>query len=258
LSATTDTDHLNTPRLVADATGTTVWRWDQTEPFGSNPADEDPDANSIAFDLPLRLPGQRYDAETGLHYNYFRDYDPSIGRYGESDPIGLRGGLNTYAYVGAMPLLYSDPAGLWMPWIHKMMTEEALERARCRLDDLPVKTADVDILEGSQNPLNSHWHHMSRPNDDAATAQGRFENHLNENRASCDLGKLANVLHAVQDSTSPAHKGMPTWSGKETVLQLVRHGMSDSSPNWSDWGDAVSRSAAEIAAFKARCPCVCR
>jgi len=104
--------YLNTPRLVADAAGTTVWRWDQAEPFGNNPADEDPDANSVAFDLPLRLPGQRYDKETGLHYNYFRDYDPSIGRYGESDPIGLRGGLNTYAYVGGSPLRLSDLLGL--------------------------------------------------------------------------------------------------------------------------------------------------
>ena len=105
-------DHLNTPRLVADATGTTVWRWDQAEPFGNNPADEDPDANSIAFDLPLRLPGQRYDAETGLHYNYYRNYDPNIGRYEESDPIGLRGGLNTYAYVHNDAIGRSDPSGL--------------------------------------------------------------------------------------------------------------------------------------------------
>jgi hypothetical protein len=45
-----------------------VWRWDHAEPFGNNPADEDPDANSVAFDLPLRLPGQRYDAETALHF----------------------------------------------------------------------------------------------------------------------------------------------------------------------------------------------
>jgi len=90
-----------------------VWRWDQSEPFGNNPADEDPDANSVAFDLPLRLPGQRYDKETGLHYNYFRDYDPSLGRYGESDLIGLGGGVNTYAYVMGDPLRYFDPAGLF-------------------------------------------------------------------------------------------------------------------------------------------------
>jgi RHS repeat-associated protein len=107
----TDTNHLNTPRLVADATGTTVWRWDQQEPFGNNPADEDPDANLVAFDLPLRLPGQRYDAESGLHYNYFRDYDTGVGRYVQSDPIGLHGGLNTYAYVAGNPLRTVDPRG---------------------------------------------------------------------------------------------------------------------------------------------------
>jgi RHS repeat-associated protein len=104
-------DHLNTPRLVADATGTTVWRWDQGEPFGNNVADENPSGLG-AFDLPLRLPGQYFDKETNLHYNYFRDYDPSIGRYGESDPIGMQGGINTYNYVGGRPLSRVDPTGL--------------------------------------------------------------------------------------------------------------------------------------------------
>lgn len=64
------------------------------------------------FDLPLRLPGQTYDAETGLHYNYYRDYDPSLGRYGESDPLGLLAGLNTYAYVDSNPLKRMDRLGL--------------------------------------------------------------------------------------------------------------------------------------------------
>jgi len=84
-----DTRHLNTPRLVADATGTTVWRWDQAEPFGADPADEDPDGNSVAFDLPLRLPGQRHDAETGLHYNGLRDYSADNGGFSQADPIGI-------------------------------------------------------------------------------------------------------------------------------------------------------------------------
>jgi RHS repeat-associated protein len=89
-----------------------VWRWDQQEPFGVNVPDENPSGLG-AFDLPLRLPGQYFDKETNLHYNYFRDYDPSLGRYGESDPIGLQGGINTYAYVRGDPVNRTDEDGLF-------------------------------------------------------------------------------------------------------------------------------------------------
>ncbi len=58
------------------------------------------------------LPGQYYDAETGLHYNYYRDYNPSLGRYIQKDPIGFRGGINLYAYVQNNPVNYTDPSGL--------------------------------------------------------------------------------------------------------------------------------------------------
>jgi RHS repeat-associated protein len=65
-----------------------------------------------AFEFPLRFPGQYADKETNLYYNYFRDYDSASGRYVESDPIGLDGGINTYAYVGSAPLKLVDPRGL--------------------------------------------------------------------------------------------------------------------------------------------------
>lgn len=105
------TDHLDTPRALSDTNNTVVWRWD-ADAFGTTSADEDPDMNGIPFTYNLRFPGQYFDRETGLHYNYFRDYDPSTGRYISSDPIGLEGGLNTYAYVSNNPLRYIDPTGL--------------------------------------------------------------------------------------------------------------------------------------------------
>jgi RHS repeat-associated protein len=60
----------------------------------------------------MRFPGQRYDAATGLNYNYFRDYDAGSGRYVQSDPIGLAGGISTYGYAGGNSLLAKDPFGL--------------------------------------------------------------------------------------------------------------------------------------------------
>jgi RHS repeat-associated protein len=68
----------------------------------------------------LRFPGQEFDAKSGLHYNYFRDYDSTRGRYIQSDPIGLRGGSSTYSYAGSDPLHSTDPFGLvaWRGYAH--------------------------------------------------------------------------------------------------------------------------------------------
>lgn len=97
-------NHLNAPQVLTDASQAIVW--DATyDPFGE-----------ITLDTELltqkhRFPGQFAD-DTGAYQNWFRDYDPSLGRYLQSDPIGLQAGLNTYAYVGGNPLSYTDPLGL--------------------------------------------------------------------------------------------------------------------------------------------------
>lgn len=109
-------DALGTPRVVIDptrgTTGTTVWKWDLAgEAFGTTVPNQDPDGDATQFVFNLRFPGQRYDAASGLNYNYFRDYEAATGRYVESDPIGLYGGDATFAYAYARPFNLVDPEG---------------------------------------------------------------------------------------------------------------------------------------------------
>ncbi len=107
-----ETDHLGTPRIAANpATNAQQWKWDFfADAFGGNAATIAP---SGGIDVKLRYPGQQFDSETGLHYNYFRDYEAGTGRYVESDPIGLRGGISTYGYVRSRPMRLVDPTGLF-------------------------------------------------------------------------------------------------------------------------------------------------
>ena len=98
-------DHLGTPQAMTGANAQVLWWRDQT-PFGQTVAE------GGFSSTPIRFPGQYEDPESGLHYNYFRDYDPALGRYIQSDPIGLHGGLNTYGYVGGNPVRYVDFDGL--------------------------------------------------------------------------------------------------------------------------------------------------
>jgi RHS repeat-associated protein len=98
-------DHLDTVQIITDQNRQIVWKGLQ-KPFGET------EAIVELVDNPLRFPGQYYDAETGLHYNYFRDYDPKSGRYVQSDPIGLAAGLNPFSYAQGAPPMNTDPAGL--------------------------------------------------------------------------------------------------------------------------------------------------
>jgi RHS repeat-associated protein len=97
-------DHLGAPYQITNATRQVVWRWDH-DPFGNGAP-----TGNLTYNL--RFPGQYCDAETGLNYNYYRDYDPKLGRYIQSDPIGLAAGLNTYAYAKGNSVSRSDSLGL--------------------------------------------------------------------------------------------------------------------------------------------------
>jgi len=152
-------DHLNTPRLVTDVSASAIrWRWD-AEPFGNEAPNGNPTgAGVFAFDL--RFAGQIYLAETAQHYNYYRDgYDPATGRYTQSDPIGLAGGLNTYGYVGANPIMGSDPSGLaeWWDQIRGVGPVDA-NRARNNARDA-LSGAQASGLPGLHNgPADAFRH----------------------------------------------------------------------------------------------------
>lgn len=97
-------DHLGTPKYGTNAGGTQVWAW-APDAFGNG-------SPSGAATVNLRMPGQFYDAESSLFYNWNRYYNPATGRYISSDPIGLEGGINTFLYAAASPVMLIDQEGL--------------------------------------------------------------------------------------------------------------------------------------------------
>lgn len=126
-------DHLGTPRFATRATNSDiVWRW-QSDAFGKGADESDPDGDGAHVNIMLRFPGQYSDGLTGKFYNHFRYYDPTLGRYMESDPIGLGGGPNLFLYGFANPLSFVDPFGL---------DPFALEWVMCKMAGGPEANCD--------------------------------------------------------------------------------------------------------------------
>jgi len=121
-----ETDHLGTPRAVIHPVeNNIVWRWNITNTaFGEHAATNNPDADAVTYTFNLRYPGQQYDAESTLHYNYFRDYEAGTGRYVQSDPIRLKGGISLYAYVSSNSLRFSDTLGLRRVLVYRQTKDQ--------------------------------------------------------------------------------------------------------------------------------------
>jgi len=100
-----NTDFTGRPQAVTNAANTVVWK------AKNAPFDSTVQVDTIGG-LNIRFPGQYYDAESAMYYNGRRYYEPSLGRYIESDPAGLLGGLNTYTYANGNPLSNADPSGM--------------------------------------------------------------------------------------------------------------------------------------------------
>ena len=133
-------DYLGAPQLLTNAIGTVVWKG-ISEAFGKVHEQIATTANS------LRLPGQRIDEESGLHYNFFRDYDTATGRFIERDPTGLDGGSSEYVYVEANPLRLMDPLGLAPEGSFPGSSGQNYCAFACALGEQLRKMSDVDDKE---------------------------------------------------------------------------------------------------------------
>ncbi len=104
-------DHLNTPRWITDHAGKRIWSW-ESDAFGNSAPVIDVDGDGSNFHFYMRFSGHYFDGESGMHYNYFRDYEPMTGRYLQSNPLGSSIDVNSYDFLNSSPIRYSDSSGV--------------------------------------------------------------------------------------------------------------------------------------------------
>ena len=249
-------DHLNTPRVVTDAQQRVVWRWENFEPFGNNPPDENPSGLG-EFAFPLRFPGTYADRETGTLYNWHRDLDPATARYLQFDPIGLRGGINGYLYGEANPLSNTDPLGLYVPWVHRSLTLNAGAVGGLSAAEA-AQLAELVVLadKGTQGMSDAHRHAMcpgvrgdAPPLDECIR---RLNDFVRDELRRCTQEGLANAIHAIQDSFAGGHRNMARYTGQPVSPLHLYH---DLAPTRTERYLATRASADLIRQWKANCSC---
>lgn len=239
-------DHLGTPRLITDADKKPVWQWPYSA-FGNNRPTGLLEANALngrtaikatkaVLENNKRFPGQYFDEESNLSYNYFRSYRAGDGRYTQGDPIGLAGGTNRFAYARGSATSVFDPTGLWGKDGHDLILASAFSSwGDSALADIQRGSAATDALSnqfGAWSFLHAMREVGQSPEDAKRKACDFIRDRLGKYQAgaastdpevrSSAYFALGEALHPVMDSTSPMHRGWQEW-------RMFRDGMKHGS-----------------------------
>jgi RHS repeat-associated protein len=222
-------NHLGSIEAVLDDEGDSVWSA-RLEPYGSAHVEL-----GQQFHQPLRFPGHFYDDETGLHYNRFRYYDPTLGRYLESDPKGLEGGLNLYAYtrnplrqVDLRGLNTSCPNGEDCPQRRRQDDEDGADTESA---PLPRPGGDPDAPKQNDQPLNS----KGLTSEQDAYFRNRIDNAPNE--AAATQARYDRNCAARDNAGQPSHLSPADWTAASSgVLDNSARGRAQEAAVLNDLG----------------------
>ncbi len=200
------TDHLGTPMKMTNEAGGVVWSADY-RPFG------EVSSGVSTIQNHFRFPGQYYEKETGLHYNYHRYYQPKMGRYATPDPIGLSAGINPYLYVRGNAMNATDPFGLWSPKAHDALIQNAFQGILPQQEIDRLKSVGRAFDKSTQSASQSHLHSMRQADQsmaDAIYARDKFVDDMIKNMGceqdrDKELEILGELIHPIMDQYSPEH-----------------------------------------------------
>ncbi|HZF30367.1 MAG TPA: RHS repeat-associated core domain-containing protein [Gammaproteobacteria bacterium] len=220
-------DHLDSPKAATTASGTLVWQFLETA-FAQGEGYVANSSGGPISPINLRFPGQYFDSEAWLNYNYHRHYWPHLGRYTQPDPIGLDGGLNPYLYAAGNPLRFVDPLGLdpleviiWNP----------VGRGRSSLGHVSVRIGDrsyslapggmdkrpfEEYLAINRNFRGGYGLVLDIPTESLNRIQKTLEN-FNEPYSYVDNNCTAPIQEALGREYGLGRSGTP-WAGQRSFL----------------------------------------